>query len=116
MYWTMEGKKTANVSLRRITHAKRAMSAFLKSITNPNDKVGLAVYNTFYRLLSEPIEGTAHVEAFLEKIERPTSDAIYTEIYGGLTLAVDEFQKPKVEKRSLFSLTVSITPDIGIGN
>ncbi len=98
MYWTMSGKKTANVSLRRITHAKKAMKAFLKSIANPNDKVGLAVYNTYYRLLSKPTEGTAHVEEFLEKIERPTGDAIYTEIYGGLAIAVDEFQKLKGRK------------------
>lgn len=98
MYWTLEGKKTDNSSQRRITHAKKAINAFLKSISNPNDKVGLAVYNTNYRLLSEPIEGTAHMERLLDKVERPTGNDIYSEIYGGLTLAVDEFQKLKGRK------------------
>ncbi len=126
MYWTMEGKKTANVSLRRITKAKKAMKAFLKSIANPNDTVGLAVYNTYYRLLSKPVEGTAHVEEFLEKIERPTRDAIYTEIYGGLTIAVDEFQKLKGRKAIIilsdgvnnpgFRHTKQINPQFGLKN
>ncbi|NQU65935.1 MAG: VWA domain-containing protein [SAR324 cluster bacterium] len=98
MYWTMEGKKTDNASLRRITHAKKAIAVFLKSITNPNDKVGLAVYNTYYRLLSEPVKGTTQVEQILDNIERPTRDAIYTEIYGGLAIAVEEFQNLKGRK------------------
>ncbi len=98
MYWTMEGKKTNNSSLRRITHAKKAIAAFLKSVRNPNDKVGLAAYNSNYRLFSEPVKGTAHIEQLLQDIERPTGTAIYSEIYGGLTLAVDEFQTLKGRK------------------
>lgn len=98
MYWTMDGKKTRNTSQMRITHARKAISSFLKSVTNPNDKVGLAVYNTNYRLLAEPEAGTAHVERILGEIERPTGDEIYSEIYGSLTLAVEEFQKLKGRK------------------
>lgn len=98
MYWTLEGKKTNNNARRRMTHARKAISAFLKSITNPNDKVGLAVYNSNYQLLAEPEKGTAHVEQALTLISRPTGNAIYSEIYGSLTLAVDEFQKLKGRK------------------
>ena len=98
MYWTMEGKKTNNHARRRMTYARKAISSFLESISNPNDKVGLAVYNSYYKMLAEPAKGTAHVEQVLQNIERPTGDAIYSEIYGGLTLAVDEFQKLKGRK------------------
>lgn len=98
MYWTMEGEKTDNTSRRRMTYARRAISAFLKSMTNPRDKVGLAAYNTHYRMLAEPAEGTAHVDQALQEIERPTGSAIYSEIYGSLALAVDELQRLKGRK------------------
>jgi len=98
MYWTLEGEKTNNHSLSRMTYAIKAIQAFLKSITNPNDKVGLAVYNSYYTLLAKPETGTIRVESILKDIQRPSGDAIYSEIYGSLALAVDEFQQLKGRK------------------
>lgn len=91
MYWTMEGKKTQNADQRRITFAKKAVKSFLKSINNPKDKVGLAVYNSNYKSFSGPIEDKVEIERHLNDVQRPTKDAIYSEIYGSVNLAVDEF-------------------------
>lgn len=98
MYWTMEGEKTQNVKLRRISQARKALKAFLKSITNPKDRVGIAAYNSYYTLLSEPVNDKTRIEQLLEDIKRPSGDGIYSEIYGSLYLAVEEFQTIKGRK------------------
>ncbi len=90
MYWTLEGKKTDTESERRMTIAKNAVSSFLKSMTNPNDRVGVAVYNSYYRLLAEPSNQIDMVAKQLDTIARPKGDAIYTEIYASLSLAIEE--------------------------
>jgi len=98
MYWTMAGRKTKKESQRRITYAKSAVKSFLNSITNPKDKVGLAVYNSSYLLLSSPTTDKKKIESLLEDIKRPQGDEIYSEIYGSVLLAVDEFSTIKGRK------------------
>ncbi len=98
MYWTMEGEKTKDTKQMRMTVAQKAIKSFLSSIRNPNDKVGVAAYNSYYTALSKPIQDMVLVEQQLQTIERPTGDAIYTEIYASLNLAVDEFKTLKGRK------------------
>jgi Ca-activated chloride channel homolog len=98
MYWTMEGRKTKKDAQRRITHAKSAVTSFLGSITNPKDKVGLAVYNSSYLLLSSPTQDKKKIEKQLADIQRPQGDGIYSEIYGSVQLAIDEFSTIKGRK------------------
>ncbi len=98
MYWTLEGGKTQNANRRRISYAKKAVTSFLKSISNPNDKVGLAVYNSYFNPFSGPIKDKVKIEQYLNDIERPTGDAIYSEIYGSVDLAVDEFRTTRGRK------------------
>jgi len=98
MYWTMEGNKTDKDSQRRITIAKKAVASFLQSITNPNDNVGIASYNSYYTLLSEPSNEIRNAQQQLDRIERPKGDAIYTELYASLNLAIEEFDITKGRK------------------
>ena len=98
MYWTMGGRKTKVDSQRRISYAKSAVKSFLKSITNPNDKIGLAVYNSSYLSMSSPTRDKEKIKSLLEEIERPQGHEIYSEIYGSLLLAVDEFSTIKGRK------------------
>jgi len=99
MYQTMDGKKAADASQRRISHAKKAVLSFLESIQNPEDKVGLAAYNTYYSSYSGPTQDHARIDQLLEEIRMPTEkDAFYSEIYGGVLQAVDEFQTVKGRK------------------
>lgn len=99
MYQTMEGQKTAENARRRITHAKNAVVSFLNSIENPEDKVGLAVYNTFYHSYSAPTKDHTRIVQLLDEIRMPThKDEFYSEIYGGVLQAVNEFQKIRGRK------------------
>lgn len=98
MYWTLEGKKTDVEARRRMTIARSAVDSFLKSITNPNDRVGIATYNSYYQLLSAPSNAIGTVGDQLEKISRPTGDAIYTEIYASLPLAIRELETVRGRK------------------
>lgn len=99
MYQTMEGEKAINNRERRITHAKAAITTFLESIQNPKDKVGLAAYNTYYTLFSEPVSDKNAVRKGLETIQMPKEkDEFYSEIYGSLFLSVDAFRYIKGRK------------------
>lgn len=99
MYQTMEGGKTVSSKERRITHAKNAVKTFLSSVTNPKDKVGLAVYNTYYTAFSAPIAEKEIVKNDLDKIRMPKNkDEFYSEIYGSLYLSVDAFKYVKGRK------------------
>ncbi len=92
MYDTLAGSPTEDTSRMRITHAKAAVRTFLGSMTNPEDTVGLASYNTFYNLLAKPAEEKSQLAGYLENIRRPEPEEAYTEMYAALTLAVRNFQ------------------------
>ncbi|MCG8333648.1 MAG: VWA domain-containing protein, partial [Proteobacteria bacterium] len=98
MYWTLEGRKTKSEARRRMTIAKKAVTSFINSIKNPNDTVGVAVYNSYYKLLAAPSNQIGMVEQQLDAIERPQGDAIYTEIYASLSLAIEELGITKGRK------------------
>ena len=91
MYDTIEGKPTTDPAQMRITHAKAAVRTFLASMTNPADRVGLAAFNTFFRVLAKPTSGRDPIGGLLDEIQRPTTDEAYTELYAGLGLAAREF-------------------------
>lgn len=90
MYDTLAGTQTSDERAMRITHAKEAIRTFLDDIDNPNDRVGLASFNTFYRLYTQPIPQKAEVGQLLDRITRPDSDAAYTELYAALVRAATD--------------------------
>jgi Ca-activated chloride channel homolog len=98
MYENIQGKRTRIEKDKRIAHAKNALITFLKSISNPKDKVGLAVYNTNYTLCSELTGDKARIEKYLDKIVQPKPDEAFTEIYASVYTAVDEFSSLKGRK------------------
>lgn len=98
MYWDMNGRKNSKPENMRISIAKNAISAFLKSIKNPKDRVGISTYNSYYRPVIAPGNDLNTIQKQLGTIERPKGDEIYSEIYGSLDLAVDEFDVIKGRK------------------
>ena len=90
MYDTIEGRPTTDPALMRVTQAKEAVRTFLASMTNPADRVGLAAFNTLFRVLAKPTSSRDAIGGLLEEIHRPTPDEAYTELYAGLSLAVRE--------------------------
>ena len=98
MYRDIQGRRVRSDSRARISNAKKAVRIFLKSISNPKDRVGLASYNTYYRSHSDPIADKERVERLLDDIERPGKEERYTEIYASLDKAVEEFRSVKGRK------------------
>jgi Ca-activated chloride channel family protein len=91
MYDALDGRPTQEPSRMRITQAKEAVRSFLRSMTSPRDRVGLAAYNTFYQPLSRPGQDRERIAGLLEDIQRPQPDQAYTELYASLTLGAREF-------------------------
>lgn len=91
MYDTLDSKPTTDPTLMRIAHAKDAVRTLLVSMTNPDDRVGLAYFNTSYHLLSRPTTDRDRIAGLLDGIQRPAPDQAYTELYASLTQAAREF-------------------------
>jgi Ca-activated chloride channel homolog len=98
MYLTVDGAPAKSAEDSRIGKAKRAIAAFLGSVSNPKDKIGLASFNAYYSSHSSPIEDKAKIESYLDRIAKPAKGEDYTEIYSSLVLAVDDFKRIKGRK------------------
>ncbi len=76
--------------LARIDAARQAIRDFANSITNDRDRVGLAVFNTRYRMLAAPTRDKASLGDTLQEITRPDRAEGYTELYAALTAAASD--------------------------
>lgn len=94
----LSSAKTGKKSLWRINLAKKTVSSFLDTIDNPNDKVGLASFNTNFESFSAPTGNIERVKNYLNDISKPAPRERYTEIYGSLSLAVYDFKKIRGRK------------------
>ncbi len=92
MYDTLDSRPTTDPGLMRITHAKEAARTLVSRMTNPDDRVGLAYFNTSYHLLSRPTKDRDRIAGLLDDIQKPTSDQAYTELYASLTQAARDFE------------------------
>jgi Ca-activated chloride channel family protein len=101
MYLDMKQRLTRNPAYMKFSHAKTAISTFLKSMTNPKDRVGLASYNSYYESFSDPVSDKEKIEGLLGRIKMPVGDEGHTEIYASLCRAVDEFRSVKGRKAIL---------------
>ncbi len=71
----------------RYETAVYAVNRFLEEIDNPNDRVGISAFNTYYRKLSD-VQGMSDEHALaLRNIQSPTKDESYTELYRSIVLA-----------------------------
>ena len=98
MYNDINDRNTSNDSDMKISYAVNAVKSFLGSIDNVNDKIGIAAYNSYYNILSEPVKDKENIYTHLESIERPGKGEGWTEIYSSLYLAINDFSKIKGRK------------------
>lgn len=98
MYFDMEGNITNKVNKQRIKLSKNAIRSFLKSVTDPKDKVGIAAYNSYYTLYSKPTSDKELISDVLQDIKKPTGDEGWSEVYSSLYLTIKEFSKTKGRK------------------
>lgn len=87
MYDSLSDTPTDDPAQMKITAAKRALTSFLSSVTNPKDTIGLVAFNTLYTTLSSPEENNRELRAVLDRITRPETENAYTELYASLYLA-----------------------------
>jgi Ca-activated chloride channel family protein len=92
MYWDATGrvKNSEEEEVWRITAAKRAVSALLREIKNPLDRVGLVSFNVKIDERVEPTDDKVLLERALIRIDRPTDEEAYTELYETLYHSVDQ--------------------------
>lgn len=98
MYQDMNGRNTNNENNMRITYAKRAVKNFLDKINIDKDKVGFAVYNSYYTIYTKPINDREVIIGHLDNITKPQGDEGWSEIYSSLYLAIDDFSTVKGRK------------------
>jgi Ca-activated chloride channel family protein len=89
MYDSLSDTPTEDPSRMKITAAKRALTSFLSSVTNPKDTIGLVAFNTQYTLLSSPRESNRDLRTVLDGITRPETENAYTELYASMFLAAE---------------------------
>jgi Ca-activated chloride channel family protein len=98
MYDTMSGKATTEAKDTRHYAARNAAENFLLSITASEDTVGLASFNTRYKLLSTPAKDKQVVARGLDGISRPPNAEAYTELYASLKEASLDLGEAKGRK------------------
>ncbi len=98
MYDDMNGNATNDKDKMRITYVKKAVRDFLDSIKNPNDRIGVASFNSYYTLYTKPTADKSAINDYMDQIQRPAGDEGWTEIYSSLYLAIDEFNEIKGRK------------------
>jgi len=92
MYDTLSGESADNFAQTRMAAATAAIRSFLDQIDNPNDRVGLAVFNTNYTVLSPPTESARAIVALLSEIEEPGRQEAYTELYRAVAFAARDLE------------------------
>ena len=74
----------------RMAAAQAAIRTFLNSVTNPADRIGLAVFNSYFRPEVLPTTSRLPVEQALARITRPAPAAAFTELYASLESAAHD--------------------------
>ncbi len=90
MWDDLDGRPTTDPSMMRITHAKSAVRDFLGRLS-PADRAGIAQFNSNYRMIHSVSSDIATCTDALEEITEPARDDAYTELYGSLPVALEDF-------------------------
>jgi len=90
MYEPLRSSSPGMPNETRIEAARSAIRTFLNSVDNPSDRIGLASFNTLYRIETLPTQVRSDAEAALAKIESPSQGDAYTELYASLRAAAQD--------------------------
>jgi Ca-activated chloride channel family protein len=98
MYDTPNGERASGMKDTRYYAARKAAENFLLSITGSEDTVGLASFNTRYKLLVPPAKDRQEVARGLDAIAKPALPEAYTELYASLLAASADMRETKGRK------------------
>lgn len=78
--------------------ASKALINFSGSMSNPNDTLGVASFNTFYNLLLPGGSKDRQLGFILDGLTKPEPDAAYTELFFGIEAAAKELAELRGRK------------------
>jgi len=90
MYYARGGAEPETDEDMKMSQATSAVQEFLRDMSESNDQVGLAAFNTGYTVLSPVIENPEHAGNTLGLIEKPNENEKYTELYAALNFSSEE--------------------------
>ncbi|MFW5689174.1 MAG: VWA domain-containing protein [Spirochaetota bacterium] len=76
---------------RRIDHARRALSGFLRSVTGSRDRVALGAFNTYLYPLAPLGASSGELMRSLDRLEEPAAESSYTELYQAMERLLEQF-------------------------
>ncbi len=80
-------------STTKIESAKDAVRSFINDMSNPQDRVAFASYNTTYIQHSVMSPDPETIIPLLEHVQKPEGDDRYTEIYGSLVKGIESLKQ-----------------------
>ncbi len=98
MYEPLDTSPDGERQQTRIEAARSAIRVFLNSVDNPADRIGLASFNTLYRVEALPTRMRSETEAALARIARPAEANSYTELYASIKAAARDLSGWKGRK------------------
>jgi len=90
MWDDLNGNSTNILEDTRIANAKKAVKEFVSNLS-AQDRAGLSVFNTNYRVVREVSSDTSGITNLLDGIEKPSRDDAYTELYGSIQQSLKDF-------------------------
>ncbi|MFA6506678.1 MAG: VWA domain-containing protein [Treponemataceae bacterium] len=98
MYDRIDGTPTTIDAETRMAAARRAVAAFLNSVDNPKDVIGLSSFNTNFIEGVPPTSVRSAVETAFSRVARPGRDDAYTELYVSLSETAHALEERKGRK------------------
>lgn len=90
MWDGLDGKPTDDPKATRIAHAKSAAKDFIGELSLV-DRAGLSAFNTNLKTLSPISADSSGIPGALDRIEKPSRDEAYTELYGSVAASLKAF-------------------------
>ncbi len=90
MWDGLDGKPTVDPENTRIAHAKKAVKDFVGELS-VMDRAGLAIFNTRYNSLRTISADSSGIPASLDRIQKPSRDEAYTELYSSIEQSLVSF-------------------------
>jgi Ca-activated chloride channel family protein len=98
MYDRINGEETDNFEQTRLSASVKAINSLIQSMQGSRDRAGLALFNTYYRVLSPVGSNRNKVLESLQMIEEPGKDESFTELNAAVVSASRSFARERGRK------------------
>lgn len=98
MYDRIDGTKANTFDQTRLSSSVKAMNSLIQSMQGSRDRAGLALFNTYYKVLAPVSSNRNKVVESLQMIEKPGKDESFTELNAAVIQASRSFSKERGRK------------------